>query len=192
MPQASHAPIPITPQVAAQIAHAKKAKKPIERGLMISGFNAWSLAIMAGLSALFALFSIVGLFVFVGLATAAVIEFRGRAKLKQLEDDGPKLLRLNQYIVAGLAAMYCGYQIYAAMTGAGIGARIAEIDPAAAEMLGDLPEMIQAITAVVYGVVLVGALIYQGLMAAYYTRLGKRLIEYRTQTPEWIALAQAA
>ena len=147
---------------------------------------------MAAVSAIFAAFSVSGLMVFVGLVTVAAIEFTGRAKLKRLEAAGPRRLFWNQWLIAGLGVLYCGYQIFAAFHGGGMLADVMAADPAAAEILGDLPELIRTITVWVYGIVMGCMLIYQSLMAFYYKRLGQHLATYQQQTPEWITHAQAA
>jgi hypothetical protein len=104
-----------------ELAAATRRGEPIRRAARVASFNAWTTAIFAGLSAPFALFSLVGLLVFAALAAVAWNEFRGRRRLLDFDPAGPSILGWNQLGLLGLIAVYCLWALYSNLWGGGSG-----------------------------------------------------------------------
>ena len=155
---------PLTPEHHAQLGLAQQRRKKINRAVKVASFNAWSFAIVAGVSLLFAIFSVTSLiagFLFAGLAYN---EFRGRRQLSQLNGLGPRTLGINQVVFCLLIALYCGFKIYSEMTGAGVYAQSIEASPEIASTLKPIEGLIQTITIATYALILIVGVVAQGCL----------------------------
>ena len=81
----------------------------------MANFNAWTTAVLAALSAPFALGGGVGLVVFAGLAIVAFNEFWGRRRLLAFDPSASTILGWNQL---GLLLLISCYSLWAIRTGA--------------------------------------------------------------------------
>jgi hypothetical protein len=84
-----------------------------------------------------------------------------------------------------LIAGYCFWQIYKALTGQGDYDEVIRQTPELKEMLGDMNDMMRWGTIVVYGGVIVGSVIVQGLTAMYYFTRAGLIRTFLQQTPPW-------
>ena len=156
--------------------------------MVVATIDAWLTAIFAGLTALSGLFSIVGLILGLALGVIAWNAFRGASELKQFNPAAPRRLALNQLALAGLLISYAVYSIFTASLSSEFGAAMA--DPELARMLGPIDQFIHLITILVYGGLIIGTTLAQGLAALYYAGRAKHLHAYRAATPEWILQIQ--
>jgi Na+/proline symporter len=177
---------PLTPEQLQQITRANQQRKKLRRASGVANFNAWSFAILAGLSVLFAVFSPGSLIAAVLLAALAWNEFRGRKQLRRLDPRGPSTLGWNQVVFCLIIAGYCGIKLYQATTGPGTYAKVIEENPELANMLEPMQELIQMMEIATYLIVLVLGAGLQGLTAWYYFTRRRWLNDYIEKTPQWV------
>lgn len=177
---------PLSAEHHTQIAQAQQRRKKLNRAGKIASFNAWSFAVLAGLSVPFALLSPSSLIGAAALGVLAWNEFRGRRHLRQLDPRGPMTLGYNQLAFCGLITLYCGYQIFKAMTGPGLYAESMDATPQLAEMLGPMQELIKTATISAYALMLIAGVAVQGGTAWYYFSRKRWLQDYLRQTPQWV------
>lgn len=177
---------PLTPAHHQQIARAQQQRKKLRRATKVAAFNAWSFAILAGLSVLFAVFSPGSLIAAVLLGGLAWNEFRGRRQLLRLDPRGPATLGWNQVIFCLIIAGYCGLMLYQTTTGEGTYASEIKEHPELADMLEPMEGLIQTLMIATYLIVLVVGVGLQGLTAWYYFTRRRWLKAYIEQTPEWV------
>ncbi|MEM7624040.1 MAG: hypothetical protein AAF333_00275 [Planctomycetota bacterium] len=179
-------PDALTPEMRAQFAAAREAYRPLRRALRVVTFSAWSLAVFAGLSLPFALFSFKGLFIATGLTVCAVFEFRGRRALRRLDPTAPGKLALNQLVFTGFIAVYCLWSAATAWFGPSPYAAAIAANPEIGEMLEPFADTIRHVTVAAYGIVLFVGVVYQALVIRYYLTRRKPLERYLNQTPAWV------
>jgi hypothetical protein len=172
-----------------ELALANQRAKKIRKAAGVAAFNGWATGIFAALSAPFALFSIAGLFVTVGLSVVAYNEFQGRKRLLRFDPLSPALLGWNQVGLMTLIVAYCLWMLFAGLTGAGPFAGEMQKNPELAGALGSLgqfDELYKVLVVTVYGTVIVLSVIFQGLNALYYFTRRKHVEAYVQETPEWV------
>jgi len=184
---------PLTPEHMEQLARARLREKKIRRATAVAMVNGCILTVFSGCSFLFsavgALFGgidFVGLIMGVGLAVVAWNEFRGRGMLLRLEPRGCRVLGWNQLglmvLVIGYAAWMLGRALWAprpyaeAMVG----------EAALAGPLGAVDELYEMISIAIYGGLIVGTMIFQGINSLYYFTRRRHVEAYLRGTPEWI------
>ena len=170
-----------------QLAAARLAAKKLRRAAGVANFDGWTLGFFGGLTLLFGITSVDGWVIGLVLAAIAFIELRGAAKLRVLDPSSPKILGINQLALSGLIILYALWQIYRQSTGKGDLAEVAAMDPAAADMVGP---MVQQVTMLLYGGLIVIAIFAQGGLALYYFTRARILRTYLEQTPTWIIQMQ--
>lgn len=183
---------PLSAEHYAQLAAAHLAYAPIRRALRVVTFSAVTLALFAVLSLPFALFSLKGAFVAIGLAVAAVFEFRGRAALRRLEARGPRLLTRNQIALTGVLVIYCLWSMADAWFGPDLYEEITARVPEAADLLAPYSTLLRPLVVFVYGTTLVVGLAVQALVICYYHTRQRHVENYLKQTPAWILAAKQA
>jgi hypothetical protein len=171
---------------------AKARRKKIDRAGSVATFNGWSTGVFAVISLPFALFSVSGFLMCLGLAVVAYHEFKGRALLRSLDLRGPRVLGYNQIGFGVLIVAYCLWSMFLAVTGPDPYAQYMDADPALADMLGGLSEVYVFGSLIVYGFAIVLTVPYQTFMAWYYFGRAKHLSKYLSETPDWVAQAQRA
>jgi len=173
-------PSPLNPAQQQAVADARARAARIHAAARVATFNGWTLAIMAGLSLLFAFTSVVALVMAVGLGWIAWNEFRGRARLRAFDPGGAVLLGRNQLALLALIAAYALYSIVKAFV-VPI-PYLAELE----QIAGPVGGLARTLTVAVYAAVLVLTAVVQGLNARYYFARRRLIEEFRAQTPEWV------
>ncbi len=171
--------------VAAAHARAKKLRKAAR----VAAFNGWVTGIFAAVSAPFALFSLPGFLVTVGLSVVAYNEFRGRRRLLAFDRSGPVLLGWNQLGFLTLILSYCIWMLITAFTGEGPFAAELRAKPELAVAFDDLASFDQLylwLVTAVYGTVMVLSVLFQGLNSLYYFSRRKHVDDYIRETPAWV------
>ncbi len=182
---------PVAPLTAAQqheLEEAARRAKPIRRAAGVAAFNGWSMAILAVLSAPFAIGSLVGLIIAVALAALAWNELRGRRRLLELDPQAPALLGWNQVALLALVSGYCLWQIATSLFGDSAVAAEFTAHPELRELLGSGEEfeaMLRPLVAMFYGLVILVSVAAQGLNAWYYFSRSKHVEAYLRETPAW-------
>ena len=171
------------------LAAARDRAEPVRRAVRVASFNAWTTAILAGLSAPFAVFSVAGLAIFVGLGLVAWNEFRGRSRLEQYDPAGATILGWNQLGLLALITVYCLWAVYSNLWGSeSIDAQL-RANPelkAAFGSLDGMGQLIQPIVIAFYGLVIALSALFQGGNALYYFTRRKYVEKYLLETPEWV------
>ncbi len=179
---------PLNQQHYAALRNAKTKRSKIDFAIGVATFNGWSVGIFAALSALFLplSFSLLGVFITLGLGAVAYHEFKGRRLLRALDVSGPRLLGFNQIGLGAVIVVYCLWSLIAELAGPGAYAQTIQEHPELAEILGSTEGLYRLIVVLVYGSVIVLTIPYQALMAWYYFSRSKHLKTYISQTPGWV------
>ena len=184
---------PLTPEHQQQVLVANQRTAKLRMAAKMAWFNGWVTGIFALLSAPFALFSLAGLVVTLGLIVVAYNEFRGRRLLLAYDPRAPYLLGWNQ---VGFMGLIIGYSLWMIVEGfAGPTPLAAELNanPDLQAMLGspaELQEMYQLLLLAVYGTSILLSALFQGINALYYFTRRSSLNAYLQETPVWIRQLQ--
>jgi hypothetical protein len=156
-------------------------------------FNASTLAVFSGCSLLMSLlglmfgeFDIIGLGMGGGLALLAWNEFRGRAMLRRFELQSCHALGWNQVILMTMVIVYSAWMIGTALWGPGVYDEAIAAESTLAGPLGSINDLYKMIAIAIYGGLIVGTLLFQGLNALYYFTRRKHLEAYLSETPQWV------
>lgn len=202
-PVAAPAPAgPLTAENLRQLAEADLRAKKLRSAGGVAMFNGIAIAIFSGFSLLCGLvelaldrFDISKLdwltFVMgIGLGVIAWNEFRGRRRLRQFDPRGPRVLGWNQIGLLGLIVAYSAWMMGVALLGPNPYAEIIRQEPLAANMLGNLGDLYTNISIAVYGALILGTLLFQGINALYYFTRASLLRRYLAETPAWVVELQ--
>ncbi len=132
------------------------------------------------------LVDVIGLVMGVGLAMVAWNEFRGRARLLRFELRGCRVLGWNQL---GLMAMVIGYAVWMlgkALWGANPYEEAMAGETMLAGPLGSIGQLYKTISLAIYGGLIAGTLVFQGLNSLYYFTRRKHVEAYLRETPQWV------
>lgn len=183
----------LTPAQRHELEEAGRRTKAIRRAAGVAAFNGWSMAILAVLSAPFAIFSFVSAVVATGLGVLAWNELRGRRRLLAFDPQASSLLGWNQLGLLALVCGYCLWQMASSLVGGGsIAAEIAA-KPELRDLLGsgkELEAMVRLLVVMFYGVVIAVSVVAQGLNAWYYFSRRKHVEAYLRETPAWVVELQ--
>ena len=148
------------------MAEPERSARKVRNAAKVAAFNGWAFGISAAVSLLFGLSSGTALVVGAGLAIVAWNELRGRKLLLRSDPRGPRLLGWNQLGLMGLLVAYCVWSIYAGLTGTSpeLDALLKQLEP----MAGSIDDLKRTLTLALYGGVIIGTILFQGLNALYY------------------------
>lgn len=180
---------PLTRDQLRELSDAKQSAKKIRNAARVASFNGWSLGIGAALSAPFALFSLVGLLLTVGLAVVSFNEFRGRNRLLQFDPAAAKMLGWNQLALLAMIVVYCLWMLYAGLTGESSFVAQMEAQPELQAALGSMDEMgdlYNRLVVILYSSIMAVSVVFQGVNALYYFSRRKYIQAYVRDTPEWV------
>ncbi|MBP89225.1 MAG: hypothetical protein CMJ64_21335 [Planctomycetaceae bacterium] len=184
---------PLAAEHHTELATANERAKKIRKAAGVANFNGWVSAIFALCSALFALFSLVGFFVFAGLAIVAYNEFQGRNRLLLFDPTAAKFLGRNQLGFLAFIVAYCVWMMFTGLTTESPLAAELDENPEIGQVLGSLEEfdyLYKGLIVAVYGTVIVLSAIFQGLNAVYYFTRRKHIECYLRETPDWVIEVQ--
>ena len=193
MTQTSTAP-GLSPQQLQELADARARGAKLRRMIAVAKFDAWGVAIFAGLTLAVALVSVsvIGVVVGAAMAIIAYVEFNGIARLRRLDPAAATVLANNQIFFGGILFTYAVYSLWSIYHNPGsfIGAVASSSDAA---MLGiDLTKIARLIGWLIYGTLAAVAITVQGGTAVFYLSRRKYIDAYATRTPQWIIDAQRA
>ena len=166
--------------------------KPIRRAAGIATCNTWAIGIFALPAVLFRLFDPVTLVTGLALSAVAYVEHRGGRGLRALDERAPRWLGWNQLALFGVVIAYAGWRIGEAVVGGGPYDAEMAAHPELAGTLEPLGDMIQFVTVLVYVLVIVCSVIFQGLNAWYYFSRAKCMRRYLKETPDGVVQMQRA
>ncbi len=172
-----------------QVAAAHERAKKIRKAASVASFNGWVTGIFAVCSAPFAVFSLSGFVMTVGLSIVAYNEFRGRKRLLQFDQRAPAFLGWNQVAFLALIVCYCIWMLIAGLTSDGPLAAELKAKPelgAVFDSTGEFDELYRMLVVAVYGSIIVLTGVFQGLNALYYFSRRKYVNAYVEETPDWV------
>ncbi len=176
-----------------ELARGDVRNKVIRKAARVASFNGWTTAVIAALSAPFALFSVAGFLVTVVLSVVAYNEFRGRNRLNQFDPTAASLLGWNQIGFLILIVIYCIWAMFIGINQADSALAEFSSNPEFADLLGSpdqLGGLYELLVYAVYGSVIVLSVVFQGLTAFYYFTRRKHIEAYVRTTPEWVRKLQ--
>ena len=184
---------PLTSEHLDQLALAKLRAKKVAKACRVAMTNGCILAIFSGCSLLMALigamfgeFDILGLGMGAGLALLAWNEFRGRAMLRRVELRGCRVLGWNQVALMAMVIGYAAWMLGKAVWGPNPYDEAIARESLLAGPLGSINDLYQMISMAIYGGLIAGTLIFQGLSSLYYFTRRKHVEAYLRETPEWV------
>ena len=186
---------PLTDAHQQELALARSQIKPIRKAAKVASFNGWTMSVAAILSAPFAIFSVVGAVMTIGLSVVAYNEFWGRRQLLRLNPAGATLLGWNQLGLLTMIVAYSTWMLWAAIAGPSPLAAELEAHPELGEALGSVEgfeDLYQSVSVAFYGVVIAVSVLVQGLTALYYFTRRQLVVAYQRDTPEWIQQLERA
>ena len=184
---------PLSPEHLLQIEEADLRARKLRKAGGVAMFNGVTFAIFAAGAALFALvnlllgdFDTASVVMAVGLGVVAGNEFKGRRLIRSFDRRGPKLLGWNQIGLMALLVGYGAWMIAGAYFGPDPYADEIAKEPMLADMLAPMSGVYMALTLAIYGGLILGTLIFQGLNARYYFTRAEHLADYLDETPDWV------
>lgn len=185
-----------------QLAAADLRARKLRKAGGVAMFNGIAIAVFSGFSLLCGLVELaldrfdiskldwLSLVMGAGLGLIAWNEFRGRRRLRQFDPRGPRGLGWNQIALLGLIVAYSAWMMGVALLGPNPYAEIIRQEPLAAKTLGGIGDLYTMMSIAVYGALILGTLLFQGINALYYFTRAGLLRNYLAQTPAWVVELQ--
>jgi hypothetical protein len=193
---------PLTAEHMQQLAAADVRAGKLRKAAGVAKFNGYTIAVFSVFSLMWGLgelaidgFSLgkldwVTFIIGAGLGVLAWNELRGRTLLMRFDPRATRLLGWNQLALLGLIVAYAAWMLGNAMLGPGVYDEIMKQEPMLADSLGSFKGLDKTIAIVVYGSLIAGTLIFQGLNSIYYFTRAKLLRTYIAETPAWVVELQ--
>jgi hypothetical protein len=179
---------PLSREHYAALADARPRFNKVHNAARVVAFNGWTMAIVALLSAPFALSSASSLLTSVGAAVVACLEFRGRRKLLQFDPAAAAMLGWNQLFLMALIVAYCLWETWSSINGPNSISTQLQSNPELADLLGSTEEiesLFTSLTVGFYGSLMALSIVIQGANAIYYFTRRKHLVACLQDTPRW-------
>jgi len=190
---------PLSPEHLAELARAEQRARKVRKAGGVAMFNGCTIAFFAGgcllfaaISPLFGELDVEALIMAAGLGVVAWNEFRGRRLIRRFDPRACRLLGWNQLGLMALLIGYCAWQIARALFGANPYADAISKEPMLGSTLGPIGDLYETLTIAVYGAVIAGTIVFQGLNALYYFTRRKHVLAYLNETPPWVVDLQRA
>ncbi|MBI1367974.1 MAG: hypothetical protein GC162_04900 [Planctomycetes bacterium] len=179
---------PLSAEHKEQIAEAAARLRKIKGAVKLANFNGYTTAIIAACCAVGLAFGpdLTNVLITIALSYVAFTEFRGRTMFQNLDVRAGRTLGANQLVFLGLITIYCLWSIYQAYFAPMPSSGDASVD----NLMKDYEPTVRSILVLVYTLVIVLSVVFQGLCARSYFIAGRRLREYVEQTPDWIVQLQ--
>lgn len=159
---------------------------------IVAAVDGWSMVVLATLTIICSLTSVMGLAMGLAMAAVGVIEIRGSQDLKRLLPRAPRRLALNQIGLGLLLVIYGGVNCWRSLHQAHPLASLVGGDPELTGMLSEYEGLARNLSVLVYAGVIGLGIVGPGLMAWYYHSRGPILQRYLRQTPQWLLELQHA
>lgn len=188
---------PLTPEHLRALTLANERSKKLRTAAAVASFNcictgafsALSLLFVA-VSAAFGEFDWAAVLLGIGLGVISWNELRGRKLLQQFDPRAPAALGWNQLALLGSIVAYAGWMLGVGLLGANPYQEMMQSEPMAAQTLGNIDGLYKMLQLAVYGGLIVGTIIFQGLNAFYYFTRAGVLRGYLAETPAWVLQLQ--
>ena len=182
-------PPAFSPEQLREVALAQQRGKKIRRAVTTAKIDGGITAFFAGVCMLSSFLGIEGPILGVILGAVAFNSFRNAGKLAKFDRAAPAKLAMNQVYLAGAVILYALYELHANLTGSASG-HLAEL-AGMGDMGADIAGLERTVIWAVYGGLIAGTILAQGLTGLYYFSRAKLVQEYMDQTPAWVAELQA-
>ncbi len=148
-------------------------EKVLQRVLLVSAIDGWSIVAVAALGALLTLLlgDLPGVGVGLLVLAAGVTELRGRHRLQRRDPAGMKLLVRAQLFLLGVILVYCVSRLGSFDGETAMASLTPEMEVALKEAgleRADVLPLVQTVFYAVYGTVAFVSVIFQGGLALYY------------------------
>ena len=184
---------PPTPEQMQAMTLAKRRAKKLRSAARLAQVNGGLLGIFSGLSglfvageALFGEFDWLGAIMCVGLGILAWNELRGRRELLRFNLKAPALLGWNQLALLILIVAYAAWMMGKTVFGPNPYDQAMQAEPMSVQVLGNISSLYKTLSVLLYGALIVGTLIFQGLTSRYYFTRAPLLRAYLAETPAWV------
>ena len=194
--QSVHAPEetgPLSNSHLDQITLARQRARKVRKACTVAMVNACILIAFSGLTLLmsmlammFGQFDLLGLIMGSALAALAWNELRGRGLLARIQLRGCGVLGWNQLGLMAIVLAYSIWMIGHAIWGPSPYDEAIAKEAMLAGPLGSINALHKIISIAIYGGLIVGTLIFQGLNSLYYFTRRKHVEAYISQTPDWV------
>jgi hypothetical protein len=185
---------PLSAALRRELVAAREREKPIRKAARVAAFNGWTTAVVAALSAPFAVFDHSSFPLTVALAIVAYNELRGRRQLLNFDPRAATLLGWNQLGLLMVIVVYCLWSLWGNLgeTGA-LSAELqayADLDSALGTS-GGFEGLYRTVTLAMYGGAVGLSVLFQGGNALYYFTRRRRVDDFVAETPQWIREVQS-
>ncbi|HIF33601.1 MAG TPA: hypothetical protein EYG57_15840 [Planctomycetes bacterium] len=180
---------PLTQSHQREVTAAYDRAKIIRKAASVAAFNGWMTGIIAFCSAPFAIFSLSGFIVTIGLSIVTYNEFRGRKRLLQFDQEAPVLLGWNQVGFLVLIISYCTWMLVVSLTSDGPFTAELKAKPELSVAFNSAEQFdryYKMLVAGLYGAVIMLTGVFQGFNAFYYFTRRKHIKAYVENTPGWV------
>lgn len=174
----------LTPQQIDDLRLAEERRRVVQRTAAVATVDAWMTTLIAALAVLsWAASDWSALALGLALTLVAWNSFRGAKAMRRLDPTGPRLLALNQLLLAAIITLYCTWCIWDLTRG-----KNNLVQQLSAAGVGDLidPKQIQTWMITFYLAVIAATFLAQGLLGLYYLTRRPHLERYLADTPPWI------
>lgn len=172
-----------TPRPIGLASNVDPQRRRILRAANFAQFNAITLYIFGGVSAMFAVmqlawgtFDLIGIIIAVALLASGWHEWRGRTEILAGNLNGPRRLVWNQFALMLVLTAY--FALCIATVNASELTAAMDKNPEIRPMLEPMVDMFVPIVKGIYALILLGVLASQLLLIAYYKRTGTRMAKY--------------
>jgi hypothetical protein len=183
---------PLDPAQVADLERAQKRAAKLRRVARVASLSGWTTLLFGLLALPFGLTSGVALALGLALVAVGYRELTLRSHLLRLDLAAPRALAVNQILLALVVCGYAGLQLAGHTPGQGaISTALANEpslagDPATERILQSVTGVENMIIWGVYGSLIAGTVVMQGLTARYYASRTRVLSDYLAETPGWV------
>lgn len=190
-------PAPLSPEQFTELEKAKLRAKKVRRAAAVAVSDGYVTAFFAVGALLSGLCSIDALLLGLAMAAIAANSFQSARLLKRFDLRAPKRLAMGQLALFIAITIYALYNWYMLSSGRNnsLNDAIHQVigdpgqlnsDPAIAEAVNHIKLLVVWIPAMLYGGLIFGTLVGQGLTGLYYITRRHIVEEYIETTPPWI------
>lgn len=188
---------PLTPEHLQALALADQRAKKLRSAAGVATFNAISVGAFGVLSLMYAMgelmfgeYDWLGVIMGVGLSAIAWNEFRGRKLLHQFSPRAPAVLGWNQLGLLVLVVAYGAWMMNASLRASSQLKNMMGTDALTIPTVGNIDSLYKTLAVTMYGALIAGTVIFQGLNSLYYFTRARILRDYLAQTPAWVVELQ--
>jgi hypothetical protein len=174
-----------------QLAAARVLSRKINRAVSVARFDGWTVGIFGALTLLLGITDLSSILLGSAFCVISFFELKAADKLRRLDPSSIKTLVTNQAVLGLSLIIYSLWSLFSSSSSGDLAAAKAQ-DAQVTQLLQSYGGLVQSISAIVYGALILVAVGGCGGMILYYLSRKRRLDEYLQSTPQWIIAMQAA